>query len=297
MIIERFDSSLQGMSLQDRLTQETAQYPDVSFHWSYLDWSRGERFHEGGEQQIPSASIRKVSILMGALAASKRGEFDLSESFETRARYHEVDSGIFHRLRPGISLTYEDALKAMIMLSDNASTVAVMERFSGVEYFNAYCERIGLHQTVHRQELPDASASLEDANLTSSNDTIKLLSWIERGKTDIEVAHMLEVDPAHCNFATTVMKGNKINDRLPILLPRGVAVAHKTGTIPASDHSIIADVGTIYSYEDADKPLFSLAVFAADVPDILTEGTPGKAAVAQTIGKMARICYDAAFLG
>lgn len=291
MIIERFDSALHGQQLRQRLGEEAGRYP-MQLNWEYLNWESGERFGAGQDEQIPSASTRKVSLLMGALSAVHAGALDPNDSFTTVQRRYDVDSGIFHRLDPGIKLKYKDAMKAMIMLSDNASTVAITERFGGTEYFNRYVNTIGLKKTVHRQALPDATYKGISMNLTSTSDIVDLFGMIETGCNDETAAQKLRCSPELCKFAITILKQNKLNDRLPALLPKKAMVAHKTGTLPLEGSSTIADTGIIYATDG--KPLFTLAIFGHDIPDEYPDGMPGKAATALIMSRMARICYDAA---
>ncbi len=41
-----------------------------------------------------------------------------------------------------------------------------------------------------------------------------------------------------------------------------------------------------------ERPLFILTAYTEHVPAALPDGTPGFAAAAQLIGRMARLCYD-----
>ena len=49
------------------------------------------------------------------------------------------------------------------------------------------------------------------------------------------------------------------------------------------------DAGIVFK---SGRPLFILTAYTDRVPEALTDGTPGFAAAAQLMGRMARLAYD-----
>ena len=68
-------------------------------------------------------------------------------------------------------------------------------------------------------------------------------------------------------------------------MPAGTKIAHKTGTGARG----FMDAGIIWKN---DRPQCILTAYTDHVPAALPDGTPGFAAAAQLIGRMARLCYD-----
>jgi beta-lactamase class A len=109
---------------------------------------------------------------------------------------------------------------------------------------------------------------------------------ILRGTTDAATAERLHVTPELCRLALDILSWQKLKTRLPSLLPLGTKVAHKTGTGARG----YMDAGILFK---GDRPLCILTAYTEHVPAELPDGTPGFAAAAQLIGRMARHCWDA----
>ena len=93
----------------------------VPFHasWYLKDVATGARADRLGDVPVPSASTRKISIMMAALAAVHAGKLSLDQKVTVEARYQSNDSGTFQHLTPGFWITLRDAMVMMIIVSDN----------------------------------------------------------------------------------------------------------------------------------------------------------------------------------
>jgi beta-lactamase class A len=109
---------------------------------------------------------------------------------------------------------------------------------------------------------------------------------ILRGAADPAAAARLGVTPALCQLALDILSWQKLKTRLPSQLPLGTKVAHKTGTGSRG----YMDAGIVYR---GDRPRFILTAYTEHVPAALPDSTPGFAAAASLIGRMARVCWDA----
>src|SRR4030095_4606321 len=87
--------------------------------------ARGDRF---GSVPVPSASTRKISILMAALARAHARQHSLDQKVTIESKYQDNDSGTFQHLTPGFSITLRDAMVMMIIVSDNTCTGIVFDR-------------------------------------------------------------------------------------------------------------------------------------------------------------------------
>ncbi len=262
----------------------------VPFHasWYLKDVATGARADRLGDVAVPSASTRKISIMMAALAAVHAGKLALDQKVTIDRRFQDNDSGTFQHLTPGFWITFRDALVMMIIVSDNTCTGHVVD-LVGLGNVQAWCEGIGMTATIHRFGIPPKlppDHTLEQVTSTTPNDQGLLLELILKGTTDPAVAARLGGTPELCRLGLDILSWQKLKTRLPSLLPLGTKVAHKTGTGARG----YMDAGILYK---DDRPLCILTAYTDRVPAALPDGTPGFAAAAQLIGRMARLCYDA----
>jgi beta-lactamase class A len=255
--------------------------------WFLKDLGTGARADRLGDVPVPSASTRKISIMMAALSAVHAGKLALDQKVTIEARYQDNDSGTFQHLTPGFWITFRDALVMMIIVSDNTCTGTVVD-LVGLGEIQRYSEAIGLTGTIHRFGIPPRLGpdhTLDQVTTTTPNDQGLLLELILRGTTDAAAAARLQCAPELCRLALEILSRQKLKTRLPSQLPLGTKVAHKTGTGSRG----FMDAGIVFK---DDRPLFILTAYTERVPTALPDGTPGFAAAYQLIGRMARLCYD-----
>jgi beta-lactamase class A len=261
----------------------------VPFHasWYLKDIATGARADRLGDVPVPSASTRKISIMMAALAAVHAGKLSLDQKVTVEARNQGNESGTFQHLTPGFWITLRDAMVMMIIVSDNTCTGMVTD-LVGLPNLQRWCETVGMTATIHRYGIPPklpADHALDTVTITTPNDQGLLLELILKGTTDSAVAARLGSTPELCRLGLDILSWQKLKTRLPSLLPLGTKVAHKTGTGARG----YMDAGILFK---DDRPLCILTAFTDRVPAALPDGTPGFAAAAQLIGRMARLCYD-----
>jgi len=249
----------------------------------------GAIFVRGADEDTPSASTRKTSIMMAALNAAHRGQLDLDEKIVCERRLaEEVASGMFRYLTPGIVISLRDAITGMMVLSDNVCTKMVFERLT-LDQVNAYCRLIGLAGTHHRFLIPPIALSpdhrLSDVTTTTAADQVRLLQAILDAQDDPAVAERLGCSPALCDYALRTLKNQILRYALPSRLPFGTLVAHKSGTGKRGR----MDAGIVYR---DNAPLYIIAVYTDDVPQVMPDGTPGYTMALETMGRLARACWD-----
>ncbi len=276
--------------LANRLNELCSTQP-FETGWFLKDVTGGESVHRRGHVVVPSASTRKISIMMTALRAVNAGALSLDQSVAIQAKYQVSTSGCFQHLRPGFTVTLHDLLVMMIVVSDNTCTGTVADML-GLDQINEFCGSIGMNGTTHRQGIPpstdlhiDRPADLGRMNATTPADVGLLLDLMQQGTQDSGAAGRLGCTPALCRLAIDILSWQLMNTRLPALLPTDTKVAHKTGTAARN----INDAGIIYR---GNRPLFILTAYTNGVPWDLPDGTPGKAAASQHIARLCRTCWD-----
>jgi beta-lactamase class A len=256
--------------------------------WYLKDWATGARADRLGDVPVPSASTRKISIMMAALKAVHDGKLALDQKVVIDAKYQDNDSGTFQHLTPGFWITFRDALVMMIIVSDNTCTGQVVD-LVGLGEIQRFCESVGMSRTVHRFGIPPRLGpdhALDQVTSTTPNDQGLLLELILRGTTDAAVAARMGVTTALCRLGLDILSWQKLKARLPSQLPLGTKIAHKTGTGSRG----FMDAGIVWK---GDRPLFILTAYTDRVPAALPDGTPGFTAANTLIGRMARVAYDA----
>jgi beta-lactamase class A len=263
-------------------------------HWYYKDLRTGFTADRDGAAVVPSASTRKIAVLAAAMQAVHEGRFTLDQPVEIQAKYQDNDSGTFQHLTPGFKITFRDALVMMIIVSDNTCTGMVVDMV-GLDRINAISKAAGMVGTAHRFNIPPRLGWDHDVNAnnaTTATDVGVLLEALLDGSRSEAAAAKLGSTPALCQLALDILSWQKLKARLPSLLPQGTKVAHKTGTGARNFN----DCGIVYvqSENGRDEASFILSAYTDWVPKELSNGTPGFAAANETIGKLARMCYDAA---
>src|SRR5713101_5424095 len=168
--------------------------------WYLKDLATCASADRRGDVPVPSASTRKISIMMAALAAVHAGKLALDQKVTIDARFQDNDSGTFQHLTPGFRITLRDALVMMIIVSDNTCTGTVVD-LVGLEEIQRYCESVGLTGTIHRFGIPPRLGpdhSLEQVTTTTPNDQGRLLELILRGTSDATGAARLQCTPELC---------------------------------------------------------------------------------------------------
>jgi beta-lactamase class A len=255
--------------------------------WYLKDLTSGARADRSGGVPVPSASTRKISIMMAALAAVHAGKLSLDQKVTIDQKYQDNDSGTFQHLTPGFWITFRDALVMMIIVSDNTCTGTVVD-LVGLETIQRWCDGVGMTGTTHRFGIPPKLGrdhTLEQVTTTTPNDQGMLLELILQGTTDAAVARKLGSTPELCRLGLDILSWQKLKARLPSQLPLGTKVAHKTGTGSRG----FMDAGIVFKGE---RPLFILTAYTEHVPEELPDGTPGFTAANQLIGRLARVAWD-----
>ena len=256
--------------------------------WYVKDMATGQRADRFGSAPVPSASTRKISIMMAALAAVHAGKLSLDQKVTIEAKYQDNDSGTFQHLTPGFWITFRDALVMMIIVSDNTCTGIVVD-LVGLGEIQRWCDTVGLTGTTHRFGIPPRLGrehTLEQVTTTTPNDQGLLLELVLQGASDPAVARRLGSTPELCRLGLDILSWQKLKARLPSQLPLGTRIAHKTGTGARG----FMDAGVVFK---GDRPLFVLTAYTEHVPETLANGVPGFTAANTLIGSLARACWDA----
>jgi beta-lactamase class A len=200
------------------------------------------------EEVLRSASLYKLFVLYAAYGAIQRGELRPDEVLTASPRAIEAEP--YAEWGPGAQAMVSEALELMISSSHNAAAAVVVERLGGPGPVTAEIQRAGLRQT----EITGSTA------FTSAADVASVLKAIATERA---------VSPPASQEMLQLLLEQEQRDRLPLPLPYGVEVAHKTGELPHLRH----DAGIVYA---PSGPY----VFVALVDDAPSDGSAQETIVA-----------------
>jgi beta-lactamase class A len=176
---------------------------------------RGAVLDDGRE--VPAASLFKLPVLYAVFQA----DLPFSQELLITDEVKSWDLGTLE-LGVGETLSVAEALERMITISDNSSAI-LLANAVGPNRLNADMAALQLDRTHYSA----------DRLTTSAGDMLDLLERIAQGTA---VSRAASADMVH------LLLRQRVNDRLPRLLPDEAHVAHKTGNLPG----VVNDVGVVY---------------------------------------------------
>ena len=122
----------------------------------------------------------------------------------------------------------------MISESDNTATNMLIDRL-GFACLNDNFKKIGLKDTnISRRMMDFRSRKAGKENFTTASDLAHILEKIYKKKL---------INKAYSQMCLDFLKKQKIKDRIPVKLPAGTLVAHKTGL----EKGICHDAGIVFT--------------------------------------------------
>jgi len=182
-----------------------------------------------GDVVLPTASLIKLPAMVEAYRQEAAGKVKLDQRIEVKKEDMVQGSGILtSHFSPGTTISLRDAIRLMIVYSDNTATNLVVDAI-GLTSTTAAMKELGYPETqlnskVFRRDVSIAPERSEKYGLgsTTAIDMVNLVTRLKRGEL---------AGPE----ATAAMLDHLVNcddkSRFPLLLPASVKVAHKTGSV------------------------------------------------------------------
>jgi beta-lactamase class A len=199
--------------------------PDLSFH---------------------AASTMKVPVMIELFKQADAGRLSLQDPLLVRNEFRSIVDNSTYKLSAGAdsdkavyaadgrTLTLAQLCEAMITVSSNFATNLLIAKL-GIENIRATVSQLGADGMQVLRGVEDQKAF--DKGLNNSTTARGLLVLFE--KIGSGTAAGRKPDAA----MVEILKRQKFNDGIPAGLPKGVAVAHKTGNITRIHH----DAGIVYA--------------------------------------------------
>ena len=222
-------------------------------------------FNEGS--LFSAASVIKIPIMMEVYKQAAAGILSLDEPMVLDPKDIVGGCGVLQGMHPRITLPIRDVVVLMITISDNTATNMLIERV-GIDAVNRLIRELGAEQSVLRRKLMMPELARKGIrNELNCKDVLLFLDLLAKNRF---------LDEEACSDMMSILKLQQLNHKIPLLLPNGAVVAHKTG----EDTGITHNAGVIF-YKD--KAL-ALCVLSEEVPDTVK----GQYAIAQ----IARAAFD-----
>jgi len=192
--------------LEDQLTPRLAAHEgQVAVAIKHL--TTGDSYAYRADEPMPTASLIKFPVMVEAYRQAAAGELDLEERVTLREDDKVPGSGILTpHFSAGLQLSLRDAIRLMIVYSDNTATNLVLEKI-GVSATSKTMEQMGLPNTkIHAQvfrretsEFPERSREFGLGSTTAA-ETVRLYSLLNEGQLVSPAASQAMLDHL---FATT----------------------------------------------------------------------------------------------
>jgi N-acetylated-alpha-linked acidic dipeptidase len=266
------------LALEARVHAALAGFPGtVSLFAKNLD--SGETFGLDPDRRVRSASTIKLPILVEAFAQVAEGRRGWTDRLTLTGEQKAQGAGVLRELGGGLSLTFEDAVRLMILISDNTATNLVLDQVT-TDAVNARLEALGFAETRSLKKIGGAGASQAAAlsrnqgfgiGITTAREMVLLLERLERGEIVSAEASKAMID---------LLKRQQYHEGIGRSL-RGLPVASKPGALDR----LRSDVGIVYTSQGR----IAIAITCEDLPE--TNYTPDNPALT-TLSNLSLILSD-----
>jgi beta-lactamase class A len=194
--------------------------------YSVMNLDTGERLALRGDETFSTASLIKVPILVTLYDLAEKKQLSLDDPLTVLKIDQVPGSGVLQFMKPGMTLTVNDAANLMIILSDNTATNLILDR-NNIKRVWDKMEALGLpHTKVHSKTfLRMTSIALDSSvkyglGVTTPNEMAKLFGLLAEGKA---------VTPAADSAMLDMLANNADGEQMQRYVER-LTVPHKTGS-------------------------------------------------------------------
>lgn len=221
-----------------------------------LDLTSGRPVAVLGEQPFPMASTSKIAIVATFLEGVDKGKWKLTDQFPLMVPMNSPKfAGAKAPVRPGAMYSAHTLIDLAITRSSNPATDALLAVVGGPKAVNDWIRRAGITgmrldrdiATLVRDDGEfDPARTVDVRDSTTPTAMIRLLTGLHRGEW---------LSPSSRAVLMSAMSRCVTGKhRIPGMMPEGIRVAHKTGTL----HNTSSDVGFI---ETPDGRVLAVAIY------------------------------------
>jgi len=208
-----------------------------------VDLATGREISVLGDQRFPMASTSKIAIAATYLEGVDQGRFSLTSEFplmvpQRSARFSSAVAPV----RPGEYLSASQLIDLMITRSSNPATDALLAAVGGPAAVNDWARRAGIEHFSLTRDIAtlvrddgefDPAVHIDLRDSATPQSMVQLVSGIYQGRwLSAESRAVIMSAMERCRTGAR---------RIPALMPDGVLVAHKTGSL----NNTSSDIGII----------------------------------------------------
>lgn len=223
-------------------------------------------FEHQPTEQFQAASLYKLGVAAEVFRQQKQGKLTLKDPLIISRDSLADGDTMFAAGDIGRKITVGEAVDFMITRSSNVAAILLLRRVEQANV-NSLLANLGLKDT-RLLDRPFRNINGNARNQTTPRDMGRFFWLLLRGR-------VVDVDASQALIRLLLRQ--RIDDRLPAALPKGVPIAHKTGNLVG----VVHDAGIIYS------PAGPLVVVA------MSQDAPSEDEAVATIALLARVTYDA----
>ncbi len=239
-----------------------AQFRDKTIALSVHDLHTGREINLRADAPFHPASTIKVHVMMEVFHQAAQGNFSLEEHLSVHNSFTSIADGSLFSLdakddsdmalydRVGTTESVGELTRLMIVRSSNLATNLLLEKV-GADNVNAFTRSLGIQGVTILRGVEDNPAFHRGMNNSAT----------ARGLTQTMrvIAEGMAVSPQASAAMVHIMLGQEFNESIPVLLPKSVKVAHKTGWTGEFYH----DTGIVYP--EGRKP-YSISIMTRGFP-------------------------------
>jgi beta-lactamase class A len=220
-------------SLEDINGKTALAFIDLSDPKDTLFFNVDEKFH--------AASTMKVPIMIELFKQSREKRFRLTDSILVINNFKSFVDGSPYSLdikddsddiiygKIGSLMTIHDLMYSMITVSSNLATNILIELVDAGKV-SSTMKDLGANSIEVLRGVEDKKAyDIGLSNSTTARDLMLILKAISTNKAGSE---------EDCKSMIEILKDQTFDDMIPLYLPQGTPVAHKTGTITGVHHDM-----------------------------------------------------------
>jgi beta-lactamase class A len=210
-----------------------------TFAVAFKDLKTGREIKINDKETYHAASTMKTPVMIEVYKQAAEGKFSLNDSIELKNEFKSLVDGSPYSLDSADDSEYElykhigekrtinALLYQMIIVSSNFATNLIMQKV-GAQNVTQSMRQLGAKDIQVLRGVEDNKAFAKGLNnTTTAHDLALIFEKIAKGK-----AVNAEASQAMIN----ILLDQKFNEIIPALLPPGVKVAHKTGSITHVHH-------------------------------------------------------------
>ncbi len=192
----------------------------------------GESYTYRPDEPMPTASLIKFPVMVEAYRQAAEDGLDLSQLVTLTDADKVPGSGILTaHFSEGASIPLRDAIRLMIVYSDNTATNLVLD-VVGLSKTAETMEALGfpntkIHSKVYRRDTSVFPQRSEQFGLgsTTASEMVRLFAALQRGEL---------ADPESTAAMLDHLKACEDPNKFPKMVPNGTVAAMKTGSVNAS---------------------------------------------------------------